>query len=484
MQQKKSYNFGWRGWLLVIWVATGMLSYVVAGNYPLNIMADFYGGAQTLSMIYTGASIVGIIVQIIVSRKAGAIKSWKGVSVVLGIASIVFMILEMIIKPGVPWLIFYGLATALTALYGTWALSVLVGVWFPRRKGTVMGIVTFAFPIGNALIGPFASSFFGNFGARMGMLGPKIGEMIGELIGKGVNPDLAPQQAEMIVAGQAAQGAAFAALWPFVLVVLVGFIIGIIFISEFPEQVGAFRDNDRSFTPEMAQAMMKAEEENRKTTVWTTGHTFACPDFWLIVIPEGLLLFFAVGAMTQTNAMITPYEGVPGIISAVGGYNNVMLFIAAAGIIGSYVFGLIDTKKGTKFAVALSCIFMIVSGIFGFIDNGTTLFIGFMILGLFMGASSNYTVSSAVQYWRIEDFPSVFSAVNPVANLINAFGPMVVAALIAAGGTKSVFIGILVAGVVGTILALLFKPARVKAYDDKYRSAAGKPLDDVLVGRK
>ena len=102
MQQKKSYNFGWRGWLLVLWVATGMFSYVVAGNYPLNIMADFYGGAQTLSMIYTGASIVGIIVQIIVSRKAGAIKSWKGVSVVLGIASIVFMILEMIIKPGVP----------------------------------------------------------------------------------------------------------------------------------------------------------------------------------------------------------------------------------------------------------------------------------------------------------------------------------------------------------------------------------------------
>jgi len=31
---------------------------------------------------------------------------------------------------------------------------------------------------------------------------------------------------------------------------------------------------------------------------------------------------------------------------------------------------------------------------------------------------------------------------------------------------------------------LLFKPARVKKYDDKYRAAAGKPLDDALVGRK
>lgn len=315
-----------------------------------------------------------------------------------------------------------------------------------------MGIITFAFPIGNALIGTFAGAFFG------AAFGPAAGNF---------------------------QKAALMALWPYVLVCLVGFLIGIIFISEFPEQVGAYRDNDKSFTPEMAQAMMKAEEENRKTTVWTTGHTLACPDFWFIVIPEGLLLMFAVGAMTQTNAMITPYESVPGIIQSVGGFNNVMLFIAAAGIIGSYVFGLLDTKFGTKFAVTLSCAFMIVSGILGFINNGTTLFIGFIILGLFMGASSNYTVSSAVQYWRIEDFPSVFSAVNPVANLINSVGPTIVAALIASAlGTQAVFIAIGIAGIIGTILGLLFKPARVKAYDDKYRTAAGKPLDDVLVGRK
>ncbi len=75
MQQKKSINFGWREWMLILWVATAFFSYVVIGNYPLNIMADFYGGAQTLSIIYTGASIVGILVQLIFSRKAGAIKS-------------------------------------------------------------------------------------------------------------------------------------------------------------------------------------------------------------------------------------------------------------------------------------------------------------------------------------------------------------------------------------------------------------------------
>lgn len=449
-QQKKSYNFGFRGWLLILWVATAMFSYVVAGNYPLNIMADLYGGAQTLSLVYTGASIVGIIIQVIVSRKAGAIKSWKTLSVILGIITMVFMVLEMVLAPSTIWIICFGIATAVSALYGTWAMSVLVGVWFPRRKGTVMGIITFAFPIGNALIGGFAGKFFGLvFGGA-----PSI------------------------------QSAALQSLWPYVLVVLIGFIIGVIFISEFPEQVGAYRDNDKSMTPEIANAMMKAEEENRKTTVWTTGHTFASPDFWFITIPMGLLLFFAVGAMTQTNAMITPYAN-QGIIGAVGGYTNVMYFIAGAGIVGSYIFGLIDTKIGTKKAVVLSHACMLLSGILGALNNGTALFIAFILLGLFMGASSNYTVSAAVQYWRIEDFPSVFSVVNPVANLINAFGPTVVAALIGTAlGTRAVFIAAAIGAIISIILGLLFKPARVKEYDDKYRAAAGKPLDDVLVGRK
>ncbi|MBO4834764.1 MAG: MFS transporter, partial [Lachnospiraceae bacterium] len=125
------------------------------------------------------------------------------------------------------------------------------------------------------------------------------------------------------------------------------------------------------------------------------------------------------------------------------------------------------------------------SGILGAIGNSTALFIGLILLAMFMGASSNYTVSAAVQYWRIEDFPSVFSVVNPVANFINAFGPTIVAALIATAlGTQAVFIVIGIAAIISIILGLLFKPARVKEFDDKYRAAAGKPLDDVLVGRK
>ena len=454
MQQKKSINFGARGWILILWVATAMYSYVVAGNYPLNIMSLMgpWGDNGTLSLIYTGASLAGIILQIIFSKK---VRAWKKLSVILGIATLVFLCLEMILPPGIPWMASFGLATVISALYGTWALSVLVGVWFPRRKGTVMGIITFAFPIGNALLGGFQS---------------KLGALLGE--------------------GTAPQMAGLLSLWPYVAVVLVGFILGVALISEFPEQVGAYRDNDKSLTPEIANEMMRQEIENRKTTVWTTGHTLKSPDFWFITIPMGLLLMFAVGAMTQSFIAINHYTAVGdgGLIDKVGGYNTVMLFIAGAGLVGSYVMGLVDTKFGTRKAILFSHILMLISAILGTFNNGNMAFIAFIILGLFMGASSNYTVSAAVQYWRIEDFPSVFSVVNPVANFINAFGPFIVAAVIGSDLMEAhvdrMFIASGIAAIISIICCLLFKPSRVKETDDIYRAAAGKPLDDVLVGRK
>ena len=67
MGQKKRVGYGVRGWVLIIWIATAFLAYTAIGNYPLNILSDLYGGQQTLSNIYTFASIAGVIIQLIAS---------------------------------------------------------------------------------------------------------------------------------------------------------------------------------------------------------------------------------------------------------------------------------------------------------------------------------------------------------------------------------------------------------------------------------
>ena len=105
--------------------------------------------------------------------------------------------------------------------------------------------------------------------------------------------------------------------------------------------------------------------------------------------------------------------------------------------------------------------------------------VGFACLQLFMGASSNFTVSTAAQYWRREDFPSAFSFINPLANLISAFGPMIIAGIGFSAGFHIVWIVIGILGVLALVLTIAFRPARILNSDKRYRREAGLPEEGI-----
>jgi len=511
MQQKKSINFGFRGWMLILFQAIAFATFQAATNYPLNIMNSMFdgfagsvgGGQQLLAMIYTIAAVVAIIIQLIVSSKVGRVKSMKTVAMVLGGISLVLLLLMMILNPfsaTVPWLICYGIVNVTSVMYATFAIGILIGQWFPTRKGTVMGIATFAFPIANGLIGAFAGSIFG--GAA-----PVLGGVVGEALGKATDGASAGALGNILglmeqgnlpgaignfqftevfasPAGDAFKTAVsstiFRSFLPFFIVFVVGWLIGLIFIKDYPEQVGAYRDNDKSLTPEIAKAMMEQEIENKKTTVWKLGHTLKNRDFWFITLPMGFLLMFSIGTMTLT-------QDICAAVGIVGdGYSSTMVMIMIFGLIGSYILGLLDTKFGTKKSILIALCIMVIAGILGFVsspNNPGLLRASLICLALFMGASSNYTVSAAAQYWRREDFSSVFAVVNPIANILGSSGPMIISALYQKS-YNAIFLVTGIIGVISLILCGLFSKGHVKEVDDKYRAAAGKPLDDALVGRK
>lgn len=452
---KKTIGYGFRGWLLILFQAIAFVMYQASTNYPLNILNGLFDGfaggegqgMQLLSMIYTIAAIVGIICQLILSNSIGKAKSVKRIALTLGAVSIILLFLMMVISPftaPVPWLICYGIVNVTSVMYATFAVGVLIGQWFPTRKGTVMGIATFAFPIANGLVGLFAASVF--------KFNPAIGAVV---------PDI------------------FGAFLPFFIVFVVGWLIGLIFITDYPEQCGAYRDNDKNMTPEVAKAIMEQEIENKKTTVWKLGHTLKCRDFWLITLPMGFLLMFSVGTMTLTEP-ITAQVGLD--------FQKTMLLVMIFGLIGSYILGILDTRLGTKKSIIIALCIMVIAGILGFVSspaNPGLLRAALICLALFMGASSNYTVSAAAQYWRREDFPTVFAAVNPIANILASSGPFVIARLMGTKmGYNAIFLATAIVAVVCIVLAALFSAKHVKETDDKYRAAAGKPLDDALVGRK
>lgn len=331
-----------------------------------------------------------------------------------------------------------------------------------------MGIATLMFPIANALIGFVASGFDGVSGV-----------FALDFAAEGGPVPLIIEYA--MSGGHAGANTWMPAMLPFLIVCIIGWLIGLIFVKDYPEQCGCYRDNDKSITPEVAQKMMEEEIKARETTVWKTGHTLASRDFWFVTVPAGILLMFAVGAMTQTQPIFN-------MVGLGDSYQSIMLGIAAAGIVGSFLLGVIDTKIGTKKSMIIAMFLMLISGILGYIgatsNNGALVVVAFIILGLFMGASSNYTVSAAAQYWRREDFSSVFAVLNAIANLIQAFGPMIIANLLfSASGVSGVFIACAIGGLISVILMFLFSPKHVKETDDKYRAAAGKTLDDELAHR-
>ena len=440
MEKKKNIGLGFYGYMLLIFQAAAFFTQIVFTNYPMNILADFYGGATLLPKIFTAGTLCAIVFQLIMSKNIGKIKSIKRLTTITGAIALIMGCVITFYPPAfglaIPYLVCFFLESFFVVIYCTFACSILTGQWFPRRKGTIMGIATLVFPIGNGLLGTFAGQVFKN-----GAPDPKAGFL------------------------------------PCLIICIVGWLIGVIFVKDFPEQVGAYRDNDRSFTPEMAKQMMEEEIENRKTTVWGPKHTFANRDFWFASVTCGLLLMFSVGMMTQSSYVLASYDTI--------NFGFVMMLVMVFGIIGSYVLGVIDTAIGTKKAMIIAVVIMVISGAIGAVPQANCLVVAMLLLAVFMGASSNFTVSVAAQYWRREDFPSVFSCLNPVANIFNAFAPTVVAMLIYSFfGYRLCFIVIAIAGVVGVILMLLFSKKHVKKVDDKYREAAGKPLDEELATRK
>ena len=443
MQQKTKLgiNFGFRGWMLMIFEITAFLLFQAMGNFPMNMLADMYGGAAKISPVYTAGSLVGIVIQLVLANFVGKMKSVKAMTLGFGLASLVAAVLVAALPAGPIWMVCYFLVNVLTNIYGMFGIGIIIGQWFPTRKGVFMGIATFAFPVCNGLMGPFAGIVFNP-----------------EYLAVNHHPNV------------------FGGFLPFLIVGLIGWLIGLIFIKDYPEQCGCYRDNDKSFTKEKADAMLAAEIEAKKTTVWKIGNTLKCGSFWLITIPCGTLLGCSVGAMTQTtqifaaNGLADKFDMLMGMV---------MIFA----LIGSYVLGLIDGKFGTKTAISVSVIVMLIAGILGAIGGGAMI-PAIIMLAVFMGAASNFTVSGAAQYWRREDFSTVFGYLNPIANVLQCVGPMMFAMLIAMVNVKAPFIATAVIAVISLVCVLCFKPANVKAVDDKYRAKAGKPLDDALVGRK
>lgn len=460
-RQSMPKGYGFRGWMVMVYQMIAYVGYVAYTSYPVNVLSSHVaGGTETTTLVTLIGSLLSFFISyLIVAPRIGRIRNQKALSLLFGSISLAIAILIMVVNPEkstILWCICFGAGLLTFPLWANTMTTILIGNWFPRKKGTVMGIVTLSYPLASAIC---LSLFTGGHAAVLASTGSLV-------------------RANLVA-------------WaPFFIACVIGLVICAIFVKTYPEDCGCYRDNDKSFTKEKADELLAIEIENKKKSVWKRSKILKCGQYYCCQIPTVLIMLTAVAFMVQIVPALISFEdqlhifAIPGFKLMSMGFTAVLFMMGIVAMIGSYVLGLIDTKYGTKTAIFITSILMTLCGILGAIHNVWTLFTATMLLGVFMGAGSNFGFSALVRYWRQEDFPAVYTGAPPINTIVNGVFPYIFAAIGASKfGYNGTFAFVAIMGIICVVLNRLFDPKKLADYDNKLREQAGLSVDNVLYDR-
>ena len=399
-------NFGKWGWSMVIYAF--MLTYFWAGlavdglNVYTSAFAQTYGLDPNIILGYaTPAGIIGVVGGIIAGRlviKTGIrnMSSWA-----LVITGIIYLFFGHFANTHTMFLIFLTLFTFVSMAFGLIASNALISNWFPRKKGIALGWSTMGAPACTA-----------TFVALLAML-------------------------------VATQGIGTACMIIGIIVIIFG-VISFFWVKDYPEQVGAYPDNIKDGTGELA-----AQLEALKTykSPFTIPVLLRDKDMWLIALGFGCLWMVTVGVVSQF---------VPRMLSVGYDLNQALLMLTIAalvGIAGSYFWGWLDQKITTKPATLIYTISYVIALLLLINGSATATYISIVFVGLGIGGLLNLMPSMVITVYGRYDFKAANALIAPIASLLQkgAFVIMAVG-LMRSGGDftlpYTMFIGIDIIGAV------------------------------------
>ena len=341
MNNTKS-NFGKWGWAMIIYCA---ISYYMAGgffpdtlNWYPSAFASLRGwGEGFVNLCNAMAGLGGwigvaaaIIFSIMAAKKGSRFMAVFG-NVICGILCIIFATTK---NMGV----FLVIVVCLTFVSGNIQLNVvpnnIMNIWFPHKKGLALGWASMGLPICTATI-----------------------ILILNAIGN-------PQTAYIIIG-----------IACFVVAVL-----SIFWAKDTPEEVGATPDNEPI---EHEQAMLQKEKQEAAAAKMTMGVIAKDKNTWLIGFGHGFLWMTTIGLVSNFVTKLIMVGTAPTLAVT-------MLTVAAiVGIVGSYIWGWLDQKFGTKNASLIYGVWYLIALLLMIFQNGSmiliglaTFFVGFGIGGI------------------------------------------------------------------------------------------------------
>ena len=404
---------GW-GWSMIVYA---MLMYFFFAflstdgqNLFPNLFAEVYGMDSTALLAYaTPASIVGIAGGFFFGRLLIKVSTRTISSIALiitGIAFAVWAYCGNIVTYVILLMIVCFMATGFIFIAPT-----LMADWFPHKKGVALGWATIGAPL---------SSAFGvsGFSLLLGLCGFTTA---------------------FLVLG---------------IVIVVFGIVTLFWVKDNPAKVEQLPDN---MDPEVAEELLKASgqetiiEEDKQVKLGTVLKT---PNTWLIRIGYGLLWMVTVGVVSQF---------IPRMISVGYTQPQALAFLTVSSIIaipGSYFWGWLDGKIGTKLAsVVYSVSYIVALLILIFASSQVLIWIGSIFIGLGLGGILNLIPSMTITAFGKEGFKQANSVITTIASLIRVLAFLIMAVCLkASGGSYTlpylVFIG---ADIVGAIVLLCIR---------------------------
>lgn len=286
---------------------------------------------------------------------------------------------------------------------------ILIGKWFPRKKGSIMGIVTGATLFGSLVMLPTFNRVIGSRGLGSAML------IFGVIL--------------------AAYG-----------------VICLLALRETPEAVGCLPDNMPMREEERAMLLAKANEK----TDWNIKTFFSNKALVFTTLGWGLQLMASVGfSSTATIVFVSKGYSMEGAVALAS-------FSGVASLVGSVVSGFMDQKMGTKKVCYIFMGLQICSFVICAAATSNTLFlipVGYYMCMFMGGAPNNLMPSSIINKCGVVGLAVSLNIFSGASSILKSLGSSVVtAAYDITGNYTIVFIIFAAISILATAFIALGKP--------------------------
>ena len=386
-------NFSKRGWWVIIYCLIALFLYtgttVDGMNITIQAFVDEYGwDYATLLGFGTVAGFAAIIGQFFF----GWVCSKKGPKFTM--VSCMFLAGASYILYANSWsptvyVIALTLVTVFSSCYAYIGGGALVANWFPKKKGLAMGYTT----MGNN----FASAFFV----------PMISWLIGAL---------------GLIWGMSVVG---------IMVFVLG-LLGILTIKDTPEEYGETPDN---VPKEELKNYFEVAEGETYISQFTTAKLLRTKETWLVALVLGINFLVTVGIMSQLvqRNVSLGFEQNTAIA--------LMTVCALIGVAGSYAWGWIDQKFGTKRSMVAFGIWYAIAIACNVSEIMPLVYLSVFLIGVSIGGAANFTASLTTSVFGRHDFKLAYALIYPLLNFVQQSNFMVNAfALSATGSLRGAYI--------------------------------------------